>query len=331
MTKHTDPAAGDGGVRQGWFHKDQPASNSQPESSRQEAAGPLPPRGRSVVDRLRTGEIVRIIRHDHDAARRDGGHSDTYVVVVRRSHIAVLAESLGHVADRAFSLECWLRRAGTPIPPAVLARIVADNPARRRRAAWVGRMLGLTAATRDALNVRTIRPVDLTAAQMAACRRAKARERERQRRKAAGAVPREQSLSRTRPWEAEGISRSTWERRRRAAVTQIRAQYSFFLNAHEIASPGGAARPAKRKRLSSKAVRHTAGSTGGRSGGSCGTGGRGGGAAVTPGGAARAAKRLSDSGSGHCRPVSCSALATAALAVAATAALRPVVAVEVSP
>ena len=29
------------------------------------------------------------------------------------------------------------------------------------------------------------------------------------------------SLSRTKPWEAEGISRSTWERRRNKALTQV--------------------------------------------------------------------------------------------------------------
>ena len=41
------------------------------------------------------------------------------------------------------------------------------------------------------------------------------KEGERYRRKN-GAKPREQSLSRTKPWEAEGISRRTWERRRDA-------------------------------------------------------------------------------------------------------------------
>jgi hypothetical protein len=44
-------------------------------------------------------------------------------------------------------------------------------------------------------------------------------ERKRKRRRANGmklrAVYLENSLSRTKPWEAEGISRSTWERRQK--------------------------------------------------------------------------------------------------------------------
>ena len=38
----------------------------------------------------------------------------------------------------------------------------------------------------------------------------------RYRRKANGTTPREQSLSRTKPWDAEGLSRATWYRRRKA-------------------------------------------------------------------------------------------------------------------
>jgi hypothetical protein len=51
------------------------------------------------------------------------------------------------------------------------------------------------------------------------------RDRKERARRAKGAKPRAQALSRTRPWDAEGISRRTWERRRAAAaagVTQVR-------------------------------------------------------------------------------------------------------------
>ena len=55
-------------------------------------------------------------------------------------------------------------------------------------------------------------------------------------RRKAGAVSREeylsQSKSRTEPWKAEGISRSTWERRRKAGGTEIDASAS-----RKIASP----------------------------------------------------------------------------------------------
>jgi hypothetical protein len=47
-------------------------------------------------------------------------------------------------------------------------------------------------------------------------KRERDREQARRRRAAQGMRPHSQSLSRTRPWEAEGISRSTWERNRAA-------------------------------------------------------------------------------------------------------------------
>jgi excinuclease UvrABC nuclease subunit len=40
-------------------------------------------------------------------------------------------------------------------------------------------------------------------------------ERARQLRKSRGAIPREESFSRTKPWEALGMSRRTWERRKK--------------------------------------------------------------------------------------------------------------------
>jgi hypothetical protein len=53
-------------------------------------------------------------------------------------------------------------------------------------------------------------------------RQERAREADRDRkecaRRAKGAKPRAQALSRTRPWDAEGISRRTWERRRTGAA-----------------------------------------------------------------------------------------------------------------
>ena len=60
------------------------------------------------------------------------------------------------------------------------------------------------------------------------------RSRGERRRRAAGAIDRQtyeaNSLSRQRPWEAEGISRRTWERRRRAQIT---------LTTTDVASPSG--------------------------------------------------------------------------------------------
>ena len=81
----------------------------------------------------------------------------------------------------------------------------------------MARMLDVTAEERWLCKIQTIAAVDETEAQAEARRRedrrAWDRERDRRRRAAAGATPRHQSLSATRPWEAFGISRRTWERR----------------------------------------------------------------------------------------------------------------------
>jgi hypothetical protein len=48
--------------------------------------------------------------------------------------------------------------------------------------------------------------------------RQRAAARQRALRKSRGATPRSESLSQTRPWEAEGISRATWHRRRKKGL-----------------------------------------------------------------------------------------------------------------
>jgi hypothetical protein len=81
----------------------------------------------------------------------------------------------------------------------------------------VARMLDVTTEERWLCGIQTIAAVDESNAQAEARRRedgrAWDRERDRRRRAAAGATPRHQSLSATRPWDAFGYSRRTWERR----------------------------------------------------------------------------------------------------------------------
>lgn len=74
--------------------------------------------------------------------------------------------------------------------------------------------LRLTAAERTLLGIRTIGAVDRTKRERNLDTKACKRDHKRRRRLEAGCTPRELSLSQTRPWEAEGISRRTWERRR---------------------------------------------------------------------------------------------------------------------
>jgi hypothetical protein len=93
-------------------------------------------------------------------------------------------------------------------------------PRRQRmpNARQLGERMGLINGLRDRLKLRTIAASDLTPEQALQLRRAKQRARMRRVRQARDSKSRAEyeaaSLSRTKPWEREGISRRTWYRRR---------------------------------------------------------------------------------------------------------------------
>ena len=89
---------------------------------------------------------------------------------------------------------------------------------RKPVARTLGERLQVTYGERARLGLRTIGPCDMTEAGMALIRKQKKRQRDKLRRLGRGAKTRAEylaaSLSQTKPWEQEGISRRTWERRR---------------------------------------------------------------------------------------------------------------------
>lgn len=95
-------------------------------------------------------------------------------------------------------------------------------PTKQRRitAKALGERLRVTNEERERLSLRTIHPVDMTDEQMAEQKKAKDRARKRRKR---ARTPRDvwekNSLSKQQPWLAEGISRRTWERRRKAVAS----------------------------------------------------------------------------------------------------------------
>jgi hypothetical protein len=97
-------------------------------------------------------------------------------------------------------------------------------------AAW----LGCTLADRDALGLTRIGACDVRKEARDALRKERRRLAQQRRRHDRGMKPREEwraanSLSRTRPWESEGINRATWYRRRRRASRQTRQARSARL------------------------------------------------------------------------------------------------------
>lgn len=98
----------------------------------------------------------------------------------------------------------------------------------------LGVELELTFAERKALGITSIRPHDVDWRE---CRRLYKADRNRRKREAAraarlaaGAAPRHLSLAQTKPWEADGISRSTWFRRRKNAGETVSCHPSSIID-----------------------------------------------------------------------------------------------------
>jgi hypothetical protein len=86
----------------------------------------------------------------------------------------------------------------------------------------LGERLRVTNAERELLKLWQFKPIDATDEELADLRRAKSRERRKRAREKLGRPSRETYLakleSHQRPWEALGIHRRTWERRRARAA-----------------------------------------------------------------------------------------------------------------
>src|SRR5262245_36293405 len=156
--------------------------------------------------RLRELEALNKRRYGGRLPFDDAGIEDLKIVAHHIAHMG--GDALGHIV--AWAAE-WMpdlphERAET------LARAVLDDPV-KFKAATLGWRLRLTEEERAALHITTIRPFGVTDKDMAERRKAKARERAARWREHQPKQPRKVPLRESRPWEALGISESTWRRR----------------------------------------------------------------------------------------------------------------------
>jgi len=134
-------------------------------------------------------------------------------------HLVLWAQALPENADRMIGiLRNASRRMRHEITEDEARDIIekARSTSRPRTPDGWARALGLTYARRQRIGITTIGAIDVNKRQRTHLRKLRENERYRRRRQALGATPRTQSLSALKPWAAEGISRRTWERRRRA-------------------------------------------------------------------------------------------------------------------
>jgi hypothetical protein len=167
---------------------------------------------KKLIARLRMREIERLFAHrygdrlpDDDAGMED--------LVLAANQIAQMdGNAEDHILRWAWDWAYWLFDK-KDVNPVCFARRIAQNP-RRYKADTLARLLNLTMADRTSLGITTIGAIDCNQQQRAELRRERKRAYAEARRRAAGAKPRAQyeaeSLSRTKPWEQMGMSRSTW-------------------------------------------------------------------------------------------------------------------------
>lgn len=177
------------------------------------------------IEILRMREIEAIIKHRHGNHIPDGRGTDDEDLCL--AYIRAVATP-GHLDNLASWCCRWAPWADTEI----IRSIVNEARGRRRlmRSDGVAGLLILSMRERTELGIKTIGACDMTAGKRrrVAADRKKERDRARQqeRRQASGRKSRQsyeaESLSRLRPWEDEGVSRSKWYRmQRETSVSRI--------------------------------------------------------------------------------------------------------------
>jgi hypothetical protein len=161
---------------------------------------------------LRAAELNRLFDHRYGAHLPDDDAG--------RGDVRLMVHTLARRSDPIERIEAWLSErapwfVGEERTALTLAAL--EHPL-RWRADTLGKLLGLTDDERSALRIRTIGPIDSTAAERAKARRVADIERKQEARRAAGIKPRlpprNDSIDAQAPWKAAGIHRSTWFRRR---------------------------------------------------------------------------------------------------------------------
>jgi hypothetical protein len=205
-----------------------------------------------TLRRLRFGDLRKLLRsrYGHTLPDDDAGREDL--------HELLLPVSLGPQAARrmlnVIELHApWMSRdkAGQLVDQIMRTPSHLRRPSNRQ----VGRRLRVTNQERELWRLWTIHPCDMTDEEMREQRKAKRRARDRQRRKRQPRVAylAANSLSRTKPWEIEGISRRTWYRKhgngRGTGVHQVKLVIPER-------TPVPPVKPNRRKRLSNRPRPH---------------------------------------------------------------------------
>jgi hypothetical protein len=125
-------------------------------------------------------------------------------------------------ADQIWSVMNAARNMGREITEAEASDLTEEASITRKHlsADNLARFLGVTYEQRQRLGLTTIGSVNVGKRARKELRKRRWRLNAESRRRGRGMRPQSQSLSRLKPWAAEGISRRTWERRRHRNMTR---------------------------------------------------------------------------------------------------------------
>ena len=170
------------------------------------------------VRRLRYGCLIRLFRHryGYQLPDDDAGREDLWLLLQNVSLASAGSEKKVRAAIETWAT--WLSDEEARERIEFLGHLTTYE--RTPTARELGERLGVTNAEREALKLWQFKPIDMTDEELAEQRRTKARERRKAAREKLGRPSRDAYLakfeSKQRPWEALGIHRRTWERRRAA-------------------------------------------------------------------------------------------------------------------
>jgi hypothetical protein len=195
--------------------KDLPMSNAVPK--RDESAK------WETIRRLRYGDFLRFFRHryGHTLPDDDAGRGDLWLVVTTVSLASNNPkEKMRHVID------LWAPWMSEEERDRYIEHVWGlDKYPRTLTNREIGERLGLTNAEREQLKLWRFLPIDKSDAELAQLAKDRERARRASRRRQRGVRTREQYraelAARPKPWEAEGVTRRTWERRRKKMSQRV--------------------------------------------------------------------------------------------------------------
>lgn len=195
---------------------------------RKKNAKPLPRHVRILLARLRELELIFAVRYGAVLPDDDAGRDDAFIAA---QHIRGLGGQIASHITAWLRMRCPWMAAGEAWE--LIERVIA-KPYRWRPDSLAERQ-NITMAMRTALGLTTIGAIDCTAAERKELRRKRHAEAAEAKRRERGAKPHAESAERTKPWEAEGVSRATWHRRRqKARETDSCAPDSYVLGDESV-------------------------------------------------------------------------------------------------